>query len=124
MFLFPEHLRLTGCGNDATAFARNMLAPLIKPGMEVYEILGEVASLVLIELVRDLHISRHAAYEFGRSSKLTGGLAVRKCTSSAQEWTFLEGGRRNIPRRKVVQTCRKLPICVLALSAVAYGQLR
>jgi hypothetical protein len=29
-------LGLTGVGNDQMAFARNTLAPLIKPGMAVY----------------------------------------------------------------------------------------
>ncbi len=31
-----RHLQLTGCGNDQMAFARNVLAPLIKPTMAVY----------------------------------------------------------------------------------------
>lgn len=31
-----QHLGLTGCGNDQQSFARNTLAPLIKPGMIVY----------------------------------------------------------------------------------------
>ncbi len=32
-----KHLSLTGCGNDQTTFARNILVPLVKPGMEIYE---------------------------------------------------------------------------------------
>ena len=30
-------LGLTGVGNDATSFARNVLAPLVKPGSAIYE---------------------------------------------------------------------------------------
>lgn len=32
-----QHLGLTGCGNDPAAFARNVLAPLLRPGMRIYE---------------------------------------------------------------------------------------
>lgn len=32
-----RHLGLTACGNDQMAFARNVLAPLVKPGMKTYE---------------------------------------------------------------------------------------
>jgi predicted ATPase len=35
------HLGLTGCGNDQMSFARNVLAPLMKPGMRSYEELRE-----------------------------------------------------------------------------------
>ncbi len=41
-FIYTETkriLELTQAGNDRHAFARNTLAPLIKPGMAVYEIL-------------------------------------------------------------------------------------
>jgi len=31
------HLGLTGCGNDQQAFSRSTLAPLVKPGMNVYD---------------------------------------------------------------------------------------
>jgi hypothetical protein len=42
IYLFAkQHLRLTGCGNDPAAFARNVLAPLVKPGTAVYEELRE-----------------------------------------------------------------------------------
>jgi hypothetical protein len=34
-----KHLGLTGCGNDQMAFARTVLAPLIKPGLATYEAL-------------------------------------------------------------------------------------
>ena len=32
-----QRLSLTGVGNDAKAFARNVLAPLITPDMSVYK---------------------------------------------------------------------------------------
>jgi hypothetical protein len=36
-----RRLSLTGVGNDAKAFERNVLARLIQPGMQVYEELKE-----------------------------------------------------------------------------------